>query len=68
MFMYMYVCIYIYIYMFSYLYASIHKLLVRPRSGPRCRPPASPARHGLFFKIHQRGVQWKQGVVIRMML
>ena len=39
----------------------------RKHNAPRHSVTRSLSRH-LFIKIHQRGVQWKQGVVIYMML
>ena len=66
---YVYVCIYIYIYIYIYVYTyayidpaaqEILAALLQLRE-----PGAWP---DLNLKIHQRGVQWKQGVVIYMML
>ena len=66
MYMYMYMCVYIYI----YIYRTKHqqRLFREPPSGrdrgSRKRLRSLTSR----FKIHQRGVQWKQGVVVYMLL
>ena len=51
-----YMCIYIYIYTYIYIYIYSNSQQSTERSAPQ------------VFKIHQRGVQWKQGVVIYMTL
>ena len=66
---YMYVCMYIYIYVYIYIYIYIYICIVA--AGHRAGP--GPLRQGegarsTVFKIQQRGVQWKQGVVMCMML
>ena len=54
---YKYVCMYVYIYIYIYTYMYTRRAALR-------RLGSWPT----WLKIHQRGVQWKQGVVIYMML
>ena len=57
----MFIYIYIYIYIHTYIYVHLyHKQLTMASSRLR--------RRLLLLKIHQRGAQWKQGVLIYMML
>ena len=57
----MYVCMYVYIYIYSILRVDPARL-ARPLRRERDRVLLSA------LKMHQRGVQWKQGVVIYIML
>ena len=65
-YIYIYICIYIYMYIYIYIY--IYDTEVRPRPAPAASGCSRPRPLGLLIKIQQRGVQWKQGVVIYIIL
>ena len=58
MYVYMYTSVYMYIDLYTYIYTTL-----RTCAGRRPAPPSPHLRVGLTsrVKIHQRGVQWKQG-------
>ena len=55
--MYIHMYTYIYIYIYTHIHSSLQRLAL-----------ALSSRDLMRLKIHQRGVQWKQGVVICMLL
>ena len=79
--MYIYICIYIslslyiYIYIYThtcvYIYRHTYTYRLLPMGAERAAPARAPSRLrpvAPALKIHQRGVQWKQDVVMCMLL
>ena len=71
-FLYIYIYIYIHIYLSIYLSLSlsiyIYIYIVRLLRTCDASTSAGLGGDNVIFKIHQRGVQWKRGVVICMVL
>ena len=67
----MHVCVCVYIYIYIYMYTHVQTAQQHHTNDLGEAPPARRTAHGSVsprLKIHQRGVQWKQGVVTCMVL
>ena len=64
----MYRCVYIYIYIYKCIDVKRACIMLRTLCRRRNAKTLFSKLFCLSFKIHQRGVQWKQGVVVYTML
>ena len=63
-----YICVIIYIYIYLFIYLFIYTCRAERDACEMCSELQIFARLHMRIKIHQRGVQWKQGVVVYIIL